>query len=99
MTKDHKQRAARAVTLARIASQLMDEICRLSEHDPEIAALICEQYPFAKALDEVSCDVIAWRDAMAAKAGVPLNPDGLRGVFGAWSALDALVNDAPLRIA
>ena len=51
----------------------MDEICALAS-DSEIGALICEAYPFGASLDEVSCKVIGWRDAMAEKAEVPLCP-------------------------
>jgi hypothetical protein len=90
--RDYKEKAAKAVTMARMIAQLMDGICRLCEQDPAMAELICAEYPFARSLDEVSCEVVAWRDAMAEKACVPLNPDGLRSV-------EMLLGDEPLRVA
>ena len=42
----------------------MDQIVAACAHDPEIDELIRKEYPFKQSLDEVSSDVIAWRDAM-----------------------------------
>ena len=68
-----KEKAHAVVRKARQIAQLMNEICELaSSQNPEIGTLICAEFPFAKSLDEVACDVIGWRDAMAEKVGVPL---------------------------
>ena len=69
----NKDKATAVVRKALQIAQLMDEICALAS-DSEIGALICEAYPFGASLDEVSCKVIGWRDAMAEKAEVPLCP-------------------------
>ena len=70
-----KDKAKAVVRKALQIAQLMHEICELaSSQNPEIGELICESYPFAGSLDEVACEVLAWRDAMAAKAEVPLCP-------------------------
>lgn len=53
---------------ARQIAHLMDEICALAQKDKAVDALICEGYPFKRSLDEVSCEVIAWRDAMEGAA-------------------------------
>jgi len=68
-----KQKAQAVVFKALQIARLMDEICALSS-DHEINTLITASYPFQGSLDEVSSEVIAWRDAMAAKAEVPLCP-------------------------
>jgi hypothetical protein len=90
--RDYKEKAVKAVTMARMIAQLMDGICRLCERDPAMAELICAEYPFVQSLDEVSHSVVAWRDAMTEKADVPLNPDGLRTVA-------LMLGDEPLRVA
>ena len=69
----NKDKAQAVVFKALQIARLMDEICELAS-DAEINQLICETYPFNGSLDEVSCQVIAWRDAMAAKAEVALCP-------------------------
>jgi hypothetical protein len=71
-----KTKAQAVVFKALQIAHLMHEICELAS-DPDIADLICTAYPFGSpsplgSLDEVSSEVIAWRDAMAAKAGVAL---------------------------
>ena len=66
-----KAKALLVVIKAVQIAQLMNEICEIAG-DPDINGLICEEYPFGPSLDEVSCKVIAWRDAMAAKAEVAL---------------------------
>jgi len=72
MSKDMDKTKAQAVVLKALQiARLMDEICELAA-DSEINQLICEAYPFSGSLDEVSCQVIAWRDEMAKKAEVPL---------------------------
>lgn len=68
-----KDKAKAVVRKALQIAQIMDEICELAS-DSEIGALICEAYPFGHSLDEISCKVITWRDAMAEKAEVPLCP-------------------------
>jgi len=68
-----KDKAKAVVRKALQIAQLMNEICALAS-DSEINELVCESYPFGQSLEEVSCEVIAWRDAMAAKAEVPLCP-------------------------
>jgi hypothetical protein len=45
-------------------AELMDQICELAQKDKDVNALICEGYPFEGSLDEISCDVIVWRDTM-----------------------------------
>ena len=66
-----KDKAKAVVLKALQITQLMDEICELAS-DPEIGTLICEAYPFGHSLDDVSCEVVGWRDAMAEKAEVSL---------------------------
>jgi hypothetical protein len=68
-----KEKAKAVVLKALQIAHLMDEICELASDSP-IGALICEAYPFGQSLDEVSCKVVGWRDAMADKAEVPLCP-------------------------
>lgn len=68
-----KEKAKAVVRKVLQIAQLMNEICELAS-DEEIDTLICEAYPFGPSLDEVACEVIAWRDAMAAKADVALCP-------------------------
>jgi hypothetical protein len=67
------EKAKLVVRKALQIAQLMDEICELAA-DHEINMLLTEAYPFTGSLDEVACDVVAWRDAMAQKADVPLCP-------------------------
>lgn len=72
MTKDKAQAVVfKALQIAR----LMDEICALAQSDADVNDLLTAQYPFGGSLDEVSCEVVAWRDAMAEKAGVALTPE------------------------
>lgn len=68
-----KEKAQAVVFKALQIAQLMNEICELAS-DSEINMLLTEEYPFRGSLDEVSCEVIVWRDAMAAKAEVKLCP-------------------------
>ncbi len=68
-----KEKAKAVVQKVLQIAQLMDQICELAS-DHEINMLLTEAYPFRGSLDEVSCEVIAWRDALAAKAEVPLCP-------------------------
>ncbi len=76
----NKDKAQAIVFKALQIARLMDEICALASdpedryRDREIGSLLCEAYPFSGSLDEVSCEVIAWRDAMAKKAEVALCP-------------------------
>jgi hypothetical protein len=69
----NKQAAEEVVAKARQIAKLMTEICELAR-DVDINMLLTEAYPFDGSLDEVECEVIAWRDAMAEKAGVSLCP-------------------------
>ena len=69
----NKEKAKAVVRKALQISQLMNEICELAS-DHEINMLLTEAYPFQGSLDEVSCEVIVWRDTMAEKAEVPLCP-------------------------
>jgi hypothetical protein len=68
-----KEKAQAVVFKALQIAQLMTEICELAG-DHEVNMLLTEGYPFKGSLDEVECEVIAWRDAMAEKAGVKLCP-------------------------
>lgn len=68
-----KEKAQTVVFKALQIARLMDEICELAS-DHGINMLLTEVYPFQGSLDEVSCEVIAWRDAMAEKAKVALCP-------------------------
>jgi hypothetical protein len=68
-----KDKAQAVVYKALQIAQLMTEICELAS-DADINDLICEAYPFGPSLDDVYGEVIAWRDAMAEKAGVRLCP-------------------------
>jgi hypothetical protein len=66
-----KAKAQAVVFKALQIAHLMDEICELAS-DAAVNALLCEKFPFDQSLDEVSCAVIGWRDAMATKAKVAL---------------------------
>lgn len=67
-------KAEQAVAKARQIASLMLDICRLCERDNEIGELICQSYPFKGSLDEVAHEALAWRDAMAEKAGTSYTP-------------------------
>lgn len=69
-----KAKAKEVVRKALQIASLMNEICALGDSDSEINELLGTSYPFAQSLDEVFCEVIVWRDAMAEKAEVPLYP-------------------------
>ena len=68
-----KDKAQAIVFKALQIAHLMSEICELAS-DSEINMLLTEEYPFRGSLDEVACEVIAWRDSMATKAKVKLCP-------------------------
>lgn len=68
-----KEKAQAVVFKALQIARLMSEICELAR-DHDINMLLTETYPFQGSLDEVECEVIAWRDAMAEKAKVKLCP-------------------------
>jgi len=78
---------------------LMDEICELAQKDKAVGDLICEGYPFKGSLDEVACDVIAWRDTMQEAAKNAERTWLFHWVEGGYNTVRAKTREEALKLA
>lgn len=66
--------ASKLVEAATQIAELMNAMCRRVERDRELGDILATSYPFGMSLDELACEVIAWRDAMDATIRKPQAP-------------------------